>query len=730
MKKCATTLLLVLVAITTPFNEQRVSAADGGTINLDKFAPLAAGWDIVYTIDDLITLSGIWLSPTSTSLLWGTAGELWDPRGRLPDYSYAGYHMGEVPLPTTSIIGATNIQSYGAIPNDGNDDSSAIQSAIDATSFGVIYFPAGEYVLETPIIIDKSNIVLVGDGDGTSASDTKLYCPYSAEELDGYDKSHQTGKIGHFIIFDSGGKDGSNSVGDLICTVIESAKRGDRTLRVDDASALSAGDYVLVVFKEPNDKSMWEHILNYHELPAHPDSKTSEKYLMQIERIVNDLVTFKQPFRFDVNTDWEPEIKTPLFIEEVGIENIRVQFIEVPHADHHDEPGYNAIRFGGVMHGWARNVTVKHSDNAFRVLSQSAFITLTDIAIKGRDGHHAFNIGHASHTLLSDITSTGSPAKWTHGVTYAHTATCNVTTNVTSDQVFDLDLHSDAPFENLFENIENWGYHSSGSSPGKDTWPHTGARTTYWNLSGTAGIPINDDGELWGHIQTNLITNTTMADILSTDDEWYEDMGTAPMTPASLYKSQLTKRLTAGPDPLIAGSGPTFGNRQNWFERDPARWRASELGGEICYQLYFGDYPNYGLLGEFSVYNNDYIGDIEITVDADSLEDFPANPDADYALILGYQDPYNYYYAHLSEITGNCNITKVVSGTAATLTTSATLALTDGFNNIIFRREGNDLKLLFDGTIEMTTTDTTFTNGKVGFGSFDDAVRFKNINIQ
>ena len=34
-----------------------------------------------------------------TSRLWGLTGERWEADGRLPDYSYAGYHRGERPLP-------------------------------------------------------------------------------------------------------------------------------------------------------------------------------------------------------------------------------------------------------------------------------------------------------------------------------------------------------------------------------------------------------------------------------------------------------------------------------------------------------------------------------------------------------------------------------------------------------------------------------------------------------
>src|SRR6266853_2204084 len=39
------------------------------------------------------------VSAAQYSQLWGDHGEQWSPQGRLPDFSFAGYHSGEKPLP-------------------------------------------------------------------------------------------------------------------------------------------------------------------------------------------------------------------------------------------------------------------------------------------------------------------------------------------------------------------------------------------------------------------------------------------------------------------------------------------------------------------------------------------------------------------------------------------------------------------------------------------------------
>src|ERR1700722_16842976 len=47
-----------------------------------------------------------------TSRLWGTNGELWTASSRLPDFSYAGYHCGEAPLPV--LPPGPSVKDFGA----------------------------------------------------------------------------------------------------------------------------------------------------------------------------------------------------------------------------------------------------------------------------------------------------------------------------------------------------------------------------------------------------------------------------------------------------------------------------------------------------------------------------------------------------------------------------------------------------------------------------------------
>ena len=53
------------------------------------------------------------LAAPAHSQLWGEAGEKWSATGRLPDFSFAGYHRGERPIP--ELPRKTNVRDFGAV---------------------------------------------------------------------------------------------------------------------------------------------------------------------------------------------------------------------------------------------------------------------------------------------------------------------------------------------------------------------------------------------------------------------------------------------------------------------------------------------------------------------------------------------------------------------------------------------------------------------------------------
>lgn len=60
--------------------------------------------------------------------------------------------------------GSFDVSQNGAVPNDANPDSSAIQSAVANTSNSVVCIPAGLYLIDSQIDIDRDDLVITGDG--------------------------------------------------------------------------------------------------------------------------------------------------------------------------------------------------------------------------------------------------------------------------------------------------------------------------------------------------------------------------------------------------------------------------------------------------------------------------------------------------------------------------------------------------------------------------------------
>ena len=91
----------------------------------------------------------------------------------LPDFSYAGYAYGNKAIPevkTKTFL----VTDFGAIPNDGKDDTKSIQNAVNAAgkNGGIVLFPAGRFHINMNpdnlgiIRINHSNVVLRGSGSG------------------------------------------------------------------------------------------------------------------------------------------------------------------------------------------------------------------------------------------------------------------------------------------------------------------------------------------------------------------------------------------------------------------------------------------------------------------------------------------------------------------------------------------------------------------------------------
>lgn len=61
-----------------------------------------------------------------------------------------------------------SVKDFGAVGDDSNNDTTAIQAAIDSISAGTIYFPAGTYKVTSTINVSTTKITLKGEGSQAS----------------------------------------------------------------------------------------------------------------------------------------------------------------------------------------------------------------------------------------------------------------------------------------------------------------------------------------------------------------------------------------------------------------------------------------------------------------------------------------------------------------------------------------------------------------------------------
>ncbi len=130
------------------------------------------------------------------------------------------------------------------------------------------------------------------------------------------------------------------------------------------------------------------------------------------------------------------------------------------------------------------------------------------------------------------------------------------------------------------------------------------------------------------------------------------------------------------------------------------------------------------------------VGDFQFDVDLKSTtRDYP---NQSLCLFFGYQDPAHMYYVHFgrqaSETSNQVFIVNGADRTPISTKTTAGTAWDDGWHHARIVRKVDDgtIEVYFDDMNEpvMTATDTTFAEGQVGIGSFDDTGQFDNVVLR
>ena len=166
---------------------------------------------------------------------------------------------------------------------------------------------------------------------------------------------------------------------------------------------------------------------------------------------------------------------------------------------------------------------------------------------------------------------------------------------------------------------------------------------------------------------------------------------------------------------------------------DPAAWRVSddhslELHGASDYEPTVRSPLNIALIGDQRF--GDFILEVEMQQTGREYGH------RDLCVFYGLRDPSHFYYTHMASVMDEHahNIFIVNDAPRTKISTTTTDGVDWGqeeWHRIRIERQQGAIRVYFDDfeTPIMTAHDETFSSGYVGFGSFDDTGKFRNVRI-
>lgn len=373
-------------------------------------------------------------------------GNPWDAFGTedniLPDFSYAGYHRGEIAPPDVSTLGyrTFNICDYGAVPNDGKNDRAALVALFKAafptmasTEDGmpgtvrpegniIVYFPEGEFILHDAVDnaanggITQTLHIMCGHMvfKGAGREKTRIVMDYP-----GYftinPESTDTMYAGIPMI--TIGKSHSAFYPGINATMTADAVRGDYSVTVDDAGRFEEGDWVRIesVIKDRDYvvgiMDGMPKISNWTQWSIF-SSGLNISEMHQIEKIEGNTLYFYDTLLEDLPGARFPiSVRGVLPLEEVGVEDICfVGHSPDPYKHHRswlDDSGYCILTMQYLVNSWVRRCNFESVVEGV-TFTNSANCSAYDLKFTGKRGHNATRSSRSSRILqaaISDATS-------------------------------------------------------------------------------------------------------------------------------------------------------------------------------------------------------------------------------------------------------------------------------------------------------------------------------------
>ena len=447
----------------------------------------------------------------------------------LPDFSYAGYKGGGVPLPAAPV---RRTVSPGA-----GDDRAAIQAAIDDVSQmspaadglrGAVLLKKGIYQVGDSLYIKTSGVVLRGEGQG--AAGTVLLATKTSQ---------------HALIRIEGTGSGLGEVSGTRVDIADSyVPVGRRTFKVASAVKLSQGD-VIVVLRTPN--QAWIDALGMGQY-----GWTTSSYTIGHERkitaIDGDEITLDIPLvdtieaKYGGGAVFKASIQGR--IESCGVENLRLDSVYSSSTD--EDHGWTGIRLGRTVSSWVRQVTVRHFGyEAVGITDEASFNTVEEVAmidpvsqITG-SRRYSFHVSDGVGNLFQRCYSRDGRHSFVSGARVTGP-------NVWLDCLAESCHNDDGPHHRwatglLFDNTKGAELHVQNRTTSGTGHGWAGAQVLFYNAVATTDVICDAPT---GAMNWAIGCKGTKAEGSWAPGEafgWWESHGT-PVSPRSLYLAQLKVR--------------------------------------------------------------------------------------------------------------------------------------------------------------------------------------------
>lgn len=548
-----------------------------------------------------------------------------DTQGRfLHDFSYAGYHRGEVSIPVVSanLIDLT-MAPYMADKTGNTDVRAILQKALDdvgKAGGGVVFLPEGTYKINVSatagntVKISYSNVVLRGAGTDKTFiynenSNIRGISVLSVKPLTGGDWLSS----------------GTNTV-----TITQDLLNPTEIVPVSSVTGFKVGDWVVL----RSDVS--QGFIDEHQMAGLWGTGMTGtifyRYIVAIDQASNSLIVDAPTRYFLKKRDNARVYKVVPVLSEVGIENFSISNKEttlaglgdldfdVPGTGAYEVHGSQLISFYSTINGWIKNIsTYKPAQNIgdFHLVSngilmqRSRLITVESCYLQKPQYEGEGGNGYLYSLNGNDCLIQNSRAN--HGRHNYDFKTMQSNGNVIlrsrgENSRLASDFHMHLSMSNLFDNFTankdflEAKFRPYGTSPAMHGFPTT--QSVFWNTNGEAypsgktcivesaqygwGYVIGTRGPASGVLTKPVSGVASGYPYDSSPEDFLEGVGKGDqLEPQSLYDDQFVKRMNRNPVTAVRKQ-PTVYSEQIVIYPNPTNSgivNVSSVGNIDGYQL-------------------------------------------------------------------------------------------------------------------------------------------------